>query len=165
MTKKVYKIHKIWGLVCGGLLLLTAWVVNHSVASPYVLLHNTESLTVLPPLWFLGLLWYGAYFVSGWVLGLILSLAPLPCELNVKRYRGSMLLIISLSLSVAWYLLLFGTEAFFLSWIVMALSVVSGSMAAFSFLELTKGSAFLILVVQGGCFLLFLLQFMVMLHI
>ncbi len=165
MTNKIYKFNKMWGIVCGGLLLLVAWGVNHSVPSPYVLLHNTECLDLFPPLWLMGLLWFGSYFVVGWSQGLMLSLRPLSAEQNVHRYRGGMLMMLSLSLSVAWYLLLFGSNAFFLSWILLGASVIAGIAAALSCMNLFKGCALLILSVHVGYIFLWILQLMVMLHI
>ena len=133
--------------------------------SPYVLLHNTESLTLLPPLWLLGFLWFGAYFGVGWIMGLIFSLEPLSCEQNVKRYKGGMLLVLALTLSFAWYLLLFGPGSFFLSWILLGLSIGLAVAATLCFMEFSKGWTVLLLAICVGSFLLFILQFMVMLHI
>ncbi len=165
MTKRVYKTNKMWGLVCGGLLLLTAWMVNHAVPSPYILFHNTESLPLLPPMWLLGFLWFAGYFGVGWTLGIICSFECLSCELNVKRYKGGMLLILSQSLSIAWYLLLFGSNAFFISWLLLGVSVLVGILAGLAFLGLNKGGALILLAVQSGYVVLFILQIMVMLHI
>lgn len=165
MTKQICKINKLWVGVWGILLLLMAWLVKDSVRSPYVLLHSTESLVLLPPLWLLGSLWFLAYFGLGCAMGIIFSPRTVPCEENAGRYKGGMLLVVSVALSFAWYLLLFGAGSFFLSWIFCGLSILFGFLAAFCWFPISKCCGAILMIVYIGYFLLFILQLMVMLHI
>ena len=164
MTKLFNNINKSWALATGILLIASSYIVKNAVQSPYILLHQTDALDLLPPLWLLTLLWYVLYFVSGFVAGHILSLACVSTELDVKRYQGGMFFVIAITLSFAWYLLLFGPELFFLSWIICGVAATSFLLTAFCWLRLGKNSFLILLSVSIAFYFLFIIQFFVMLH-
>ena len=165
LTKVLNKINKLWILIGGGVLVLIAICVKNAVQSPYVLLHRTESLVLLPPLWILGFFWFGSFFILGGAMGEMLSRDHLPLDQSVRKYQGAMFLVLSISFSFTWYLLLFGPESLFLSWLVCGLAIIFGLIGSACWLPISKGCAALVAFVFVAYILLFILQFMVMLHI
>ena len=165
MTKTLIKINKFWTLAGGGLLLLIAFLIKNTFPSPYILLHQTESLMVLPPLWILGIWWMAGYFLVGCVAGQIFSLKALSPTADIKRYQGGMCMILAVVCSFLWYALLFGTEAFLFSWLMCGMAFAFLCLCLKAWICVPHGCAWWLLPVTISSLLLFVLQFMVMLHI
>lgn len=165
MPKSLNKINKICVLVGGGIMLLVAFAVKQATASPYLVLHNTESLVLLPPLWLMGVLWFGGYFLLGAVAGQMLSLSSLPPQMDIRRCKGGLLFVIAAVTSFLWYILLFGSSAFFLSWLMCGLTAMLLIGCAVYWFSVSKGSALIMTMITVGYILLFICQIMVMLHI
>ena len=165
MTKKIYKINKLCGCVCGTASILLAWIVKSAVRSPYLLLHQTDSFPLLPPLWLLGFLWFGGFFLMGWVVGCELSSRENPCPSKVKRYQCALLIVLSATITFAWYLLLFGLGALFFSWCLLILSVVFEIFAGLRLMTVSGKGSCLIWLVTASHLWISIMQIMVMLHI
>ena len=165
MTRKGYKINQTWGLICGVLLLLLAWGVKASVASPYMLLHQVECLDLLPPLWILGLLWFGIYFLLGFTGGQLCALRALAPTQDLHRFKGSLYFLLFLIFSFLWYAWLFGKAAFLLSWLACGLSVVMAFFCGYHWHGLHKLCGWMLWLISALFLLLWLYQLMLMLRI
>ncbi|MBE6558576.1 MAG: hypothetical protein E7661_06160 [Ruminococcaceae bacterium] len=163
--RKISKHVRGEAILGGALLLLISFSVKCATISPYVLLHRTETLIILPPLWIMGFFWFLAYFFLGSAGGHLLFLQVSSSELRVSKYKGGMFYILWLVLSYVWYVLLFTCEAFLVSWIILALALCCAGVTIFSWLSLSKGCAVVLVGVFLGHLLLFLLQMAAMLSI
>ncbi len=165
MHKNIDKINKSWFLAGGILFLVAVVFLKYQMPPPHVLLHSTQCYERLPPLWLLGLLWYGSYALMGGTLGHILSLKHMPYEGNGSRYLGAFLLLFGAILGTVWYMLLFGKQAVLFSWLLMGgeLALLGGSIYVW-----TRVSKLAVMGMVGVLFvhvLLWITQLFVMLHI
>lgn len=165
MHKNIDKFNKSWVLPGGALFLLAVIFVKYQMPSPHVLLHSIQGYERLPPLWLLGLLWYGSYALIGCVLGHIFSLRHISCEGNGSRYLGAFLLLAGAVLGVVWYMLLFGKQAVLLSWILMGIELVLLFGGVYVWTRVSKTAVILAIGALFIHILLWITQLFVMLHI
>lgn len=165
MTQAGKRFNKIFGLAGGILLVVIAFFVRKSTRAPYILLHDTESLALLPPLWLLGILWFGLYFLLGCTAGQMCALSALPPDMDVRRFRGGMYFLLLLISSFLWYIWLFDKAAFFLSWLFCGLSVLLAFLCGYHWFRVSRLCAVLLWLVGAVLFFLWLFQLLLMLHV
>ncbi len=107
----------------GGLLLAAALVVCIWTGSPHALIHALGADPLLPPVWLLGILWLGAFFLFGCTAGAVLSDKSGGAAKAVWRLRGGMYFLIGCMAALVWYPLLFAVSALWLSWLFLLLAL------------------------------------------
>ncbi len=165
MAEAGKRLRKIFGLTGGILLVLIAFWVRKSTRAPYVLLHSTESLALLPPLWLLGVLWFGMYFLLGCAAGQMCAMSALPPPVDVQRFRGGLYFLLLLICSFLWYIWLFDKAAFFWSWLLCGLSVLFSLACGYHWFRVSRRCGLMLWVITAGIFFLWLFQLMLMLHL
>ena len=73
MTNHMGRAHKACALVGGGLGLAGSIATASAVGSPLPVLHVLGADVILPPIWFLGLLWLAGYGLLGAGAGFVLA--------------------------------------------------------------------------------------------
>ncbi len=165
MYKNIDKIHKSWFLMGGVIFLVAVVFLKYQMPPPHILLHSTQCYDRLPPLWLLGLLWYGSYVLLGGALGYALSLRHISCEGNGSRYLGAFLLLSGALMGAVWYMLLFGKQAALLSWIFMGVELVLVAGSIYAWTRTSKIAVILETIALFIHVLLWITQLFVMLHI
>ncbi len=155
---------RVSAAVGGGVAVLVTVSVRVAVGGPVELFHYLGAGEVLPPLWLMGLLWLGGFFVIGATVG-VLIISPRRCggrEADV--WRGCTCLVLSLGAALMWYTLLFGKGSLFFSWLCLPVAIVAGIPGVTAWYRADRHAA----VAAGGWILwmalLFLAQFAVMLR-
>lgn len=165
MHKNIDKLNKSW-FSAGAVLFLVAVVfLKYQMPPPHVLLHSVQCYERLPPLWLLGLLWYGSYALMGGALGHTLSLKHISCENNGSRYLGAFLLLLAAILGAVWYMLLFGKQAVLFSWLLMGIGLAMLGGGVYVWTRVSKMAVVCLIGVLFVHILLWITQLFVMLHI
>ena len=165
MHKNIDKINKSW-FSAGAVLFLVAVVfLKYQLPPPHVLLHSVQCYERLPPLWLLGLLWYGSYALMGGALGHTLSLKHISCENNGSRYLGAFLLLLAAILGAVWYMLLLGKQAVLFSWLLMGVGLAMLGGGVYVWTRVSKMAVVCLIGVLFVHILLWITQLFVMLHI
>lgn len=165
MTNSMHKMNKIAMLVGGVCLVVMGLLVKGTVSSPLILLHQWNALDCLPPMWLLRLLWMSGYFLMGSVWFGVLGMKACGAEGEILRYKGSMFLVLAVFFSFVWYLLLFGMQAAFLSWLSLGIAILMALIAAVCYCRVTALAGLGIALTLIWWVYLFLGQVVVMLHI
>lgn len=164
MTGSFGKIHKTYALIgaCSGL--AAAVCLRLTVGSPLPILRLLGADALLPPLWLVGVLWLLSYALAGASVGYILACRAGGGDRDALRWRGITFLILAVTLSFAWYSLLFSSFLLLPSWICLLLAAASALLCTLSWRSVELRAA----VVSGGLtlwlLLLVLTQLMVILH-
>ena len=164
MTGSFGKIHKTYALVgaCSGL--AAAVFLRLTVGSPLPILRLLGAEALLPPLWLVGILWLLSYALAGVSVGYILACRAGGGDRDALRWRGITFLILAVTLSFAWYSLLFSSFLLLPSWICLLLATSSALLCTLSWRMVDP----LATVAAGGLalwlLLLALTQLMVTLH-
>ena len=164
MTGSFGKFHKTCVLIgaCAGL--AAAVCLRLTVGSSLPILRLLGADTLLPPLWLMGILWLLSYALAGASVGYILACRAGGGDRDALRWRGITFLVLAVTLSFAWYSLLFSSFLLLPSWICLLLSVVSALLCTLFWRSVELRAA----VVSGGLtlwlLLLALTQLMVILH-
>lgn len=151
-------------LVGGGVTLSAALLTRWTVGSPLVVLHRLEALPILPPLWFMSLLWLASFALVGLSLGYLSACT----EGNPKRealfWRGSTFLVLATVFSLLWYTLLFGKFYPLPSWLCLLFSAVAALACAASWMHIKRAPAVTVLLFALWQTYLLLLQLTVLFH-
>ncbi len=164
MTGSFGKIHKTYALIgaCSGL--AAAVFLRLTVGSPLPILRLLGADALLPPLWLVGILWLLSYALAGASVGYILACRAGGGDRDALRWRGITFMILAVTLSFAWYSLLFSSFLLLPSWICLLLATASACLCTLSW----RSVNLLPTVVVGGLalwlLLLALTQLMVILH-
>ncbi len=150
--------------LCGaGFAVFWAVLVRGLVGSPREMMHMLCTRAGWPPLWVLGIFWFGGFIVMGGVAGCLLSNRARGPVVAAAGWRGGTFLSLSLSISLMWYTLIFGRGALLLSFFCLALSLGAGVCVCVSWWGVSRPGAF---AAGGYCLwlaILLLLQLGVML--
>ena len=165
MHKNIDKLNKSWILAGGALFFAVVVLVKYQMPPPHVLLHSTGCYERLPPLWLLGLLWYGSYALMGCALGHILSLRHISCDGNGSRYLGAFLLLAGAVLGIVWYMLLFGKQVVLLSWLLKSIELALLFGSVYVWIRVSKIAVIFTVIALFVHVLLWITQLFVMLHI
>lgn len=164
MTGSFGKIHKTYALVgaCSGL--AAAVFLRLTVGSPLPILRLLGAEALLPPLWLVGILWLLSYALAGASVGYILACRAGGGDRDALRWRGITFLVLAVTLSFAWYSLLFSSFLLLPSWICLLLATASACLCTLSWRSVDP----LATIAAGGLtlwlLLLALTQLMVILH-
>ena len=134
------------------LLILIAVFVRWVSGSPITTLHYIGARNIVPPTWFMVLMFSISYTIVGLSLGL--ALGNRFCFGGEKKYQGAMWLVICLSLGYAWYPLFFSTRLFLVSIFTCVFCLFCSICATICFVSVSKLSFFLALAYD--CWLLYL---------
>ena len=108
-------------LTGGGICCAFALAVRMFSAEPYYVWRLISSGGGFPPLWLSSLLWLTVNFLTGAILGHILSgCGGRACS----SFRGGIYLVLSLTAGLMWYCLLFGGRAFVFSLLLLIAACV-----------------------------------------
>lgn len=131
-------------LMGGGAVWAIAVFTRLSVGAPYTVLHKLGIWDMLPPLWFMGLVWSLLYVLVGAVIGYLLSHPQLNAQKEACLWRGCTFIVSAVVLSLVWYTLLFGKFWLLPSWICLGLSCGCAIFCALSWWQIGKASALII---------------------
>lgn len=163
MTRYFGKLHKTYALIGGGAVLLSALCLCLTVGSPLPILRLLGAGALLPPLWIVGLLWLFGYALAGASAGYVLACAGKGASRSAHGWRGVTFLTLEVTLSFAWYSLLFQSFLLLPSWFCLLLAVGAGFACTLSWFSVSRPAA----VASGGLtlwfFCLLLIQLAVML--
>lgn len=149
----------------GGVGVAIALLVALSAGSPWVTLHRTDATAVLPPMWFLSVLWFGWFFILGSLCGGLLLSRRRGAYAEALFWRGMTCLVLSVVCSFVWYVLFFGKGSLFFSWLCLPLALAAALLTALSWWQTVgKGEACVPLGFALWILCLFLLQMAVLLH-
>lgn len=146
----------------GGVVL--ALLVRFFAGGPWTILHRLGAGEILPPLWFLSLLWLSWFFLVGFATGYLLATEVGGAPREVLLWRGMTCLVLTLVLALVWYTLLFGKFSLFFSWLCLPLALAAALLCAISWWSLCRGAAVVLIGYALWLLCLFLLQMAVMLH-
>jgi len=124
MANSSYKFNGITLIIGGSIFVVLALLIKEVVASPVVMLHQWGTTGKLLPLWLMCLLWLGGYFFMGGAWLVTLSCKAWGGTREVLCYKGGMFLVLGVFFSFVWYLLLFGMQAFLLSWLCLGVAIM-----------------------------------------
>lgn len=142
---------------CGaGFSVFWAILVRVLVGSPRQMLHLFCVGDGWPPLWVLGVFWFGGFVVMGGAAGCLLSCPTHGPVAAAASWRGGTFLSLSLSISLMWYTLAFGRGALLLSFLCLALSLAAGVCVCVSWWEVSRAGG---LIAGGYCLWLAVLLF------
>ena len=164
ITEPFGRIHKTYALIgaCAGL--TAAVCLRLTVGSPLPVLRLLGADALLPPLWLMGMLWLLSYAPAGASVGYILACRAGSGDRDALRWRGIAFLILAVTLSFAWYSLLFSSFLRLPSWIFLLSAAAAALLCTLSWRGVNTLSA----AVAGGLtlwlLLLSLTQLMVILH-
>lgn len=150
-------------LVGGGVVLATALLTRMTVGNPLLILHKLGAMEMLPPLWFLSLIWLSFYLLVGASTGYLLSCPPGNAGREAFLWRGCTFMVLAVVLSLVWFTLLFGKFWLLPSWLCLCLTFVCASICAISWWQIGKGAAIIMWSFTVWQICLFFLQFAVML--
>ena len=165
MLRTGTRFNKRFGLSGAAFLLVIAFLVKKSVPAPYLLLHHTESLSFLPPLWILGLLWLGIYGLLGFTAGQICAVKVSHPQTDVQRFKGGFYFLLLLLCSFLWYVYLFKNSWFLLSWIFCGMTVISSFFCGAHWYRISRACGCFIWIVTTVFLFWWLIQLLLMLHI
>ncbi len=163
MKKRGRDVQKRYVLLGGGVGLAAALCLSAAVGSPLPVLRLLNAPALLPPLWFMGLLWLGALTLTGIAAGYALSCPTEGGERETARWRGMTLLVLQVTFSFAWYSLLFGSFLLLPSWVCLLLAVGAGGLCALVWIGTHRLPGLAVAAVTLWLLLLFLLQLALML--
>ena len=164
MTDHMGGAHKTCAWVGGGLGLVGSITVASAVGSPLPVLHVLGADAILPPIWFLGLLWLAGYGLLGAGAGLVLAcLFRRDCR-DAPLWKGLTFWVVAYALSLAWYCLCFGAFIPFPAGICLLVGVVAGVLCTLSWFRVCRCPAILCGGVTLWLFYLLLCQLVVVLH-
>lgn len=154
-----------WVWICGGAVLLAALLVRLSTGSPYPVLHTVRVDLVLPPTWITGLIWLAGFFAVGCGWGYVLGLRGCSARRQALKFQGGMYIVLSVTLALAWYPLLFGLTSFLISWLCLLGAAGMALLCAWAWIRLSRGAAALVLAFALWLLYLSFVQLGVILHI
>ena len=121
-----YRLNMRSILMGGGICSATALSVRIFSTEPYYVWRLISSSAGFPPLWLSSLLWLAVNFLTGALLGHILS-GRLRAGRACAVFRGGIYLVLSLTAGLMWYCLLFGGRSFVFSLLlVLAACAMAG---------------------------------------
>ncbi len=164
MTNRMGKTHKTYCLIGGGIGLISAVSVACAAGSPLPVLRLLGAGAVLPPLWFMALLWLAAYALAGASAGYFFACPPMGGEGEGRRWRGMTFLVLAVTFSFAWYSLFFGSFLLLPSWLCLLLSIASGAVCVLTWLPVCKTAAWMAAGVTLWCLYVWVSQTVVILH-
>ncbi len=133
------------GALVGGLIgLLIPLFVRFVTGSPWTVIHRFSAGEILPPLWFLGLLWFALPTLCGLAAGGLWAELHHAAEREASFWRGCTCLVLSLMCASAWYALLFGKCSLFFSWLCLLAAAVLSVLCAISWKGLSGGASLLV---------------------
>lgn len=152
-------------LIGAGIFLICAMLTRWSVGSPIILLHKLSAATFLPPMWLMGLLWLGFYFLWGAAVGDLLARLPESPPIEAHLWRGCTFAVLAVVFSLVWYTLLFGKFYLIPSWLCLLVSAAAAFICAFSWWRVARWTSLVALLFGFWNICLFFLQFAVILHV
>lgn len=165
MTKSLNKINKIIWLIGGGFFLILLWNIQKINPSPLELFHACNALSLLPPLWMLCLLQCAAFFLMGGACLSLVCFPKGPSYGEVLKYKCAMFLAVSMLFILSWYVILFGTSGFFLSWLCLTLAILMAIITAWNAMQISLwiGVGIWLSIIWWGY--VWMMQVIVILHI
>ena len=138
MMRQVGKVHKTYALIGGALALVGSIAVASAVGSPLPVLRILGADAILPPIWFLGLLWLVGYALLGASAGYVLAcLSGGPCG-DTPIWKGLTCWVVAFTFSFAWYCLSFGSCLLFRAGICLLVGVAAGVACTVSWLRVHR---------------------------
>ena len=151
-------------LIGGGLTLAAALLMGLSVGSALPAIHALRAEAILPPVWLMSLLWLSSFALLGGALGYLLSCPSGGALREARLWRGATFLVLTVTLALVWYSLLFGKLLLLPSWLCLLLAAAASLTCALSWWPISRGAA----LIAGGCSLwqlsLFFWQFAIIIH-
>ncbi len=138
--KRNYPLFSLRSLVYGGICALCCFVSRTAFGSPLNMIHLTQSIGVLPPLWLFNVLSIVGCFLMGISFGWIVDEIVRGFNSGLKEicaYRGALFLSFSFFLFLLWFPLLFCAERLFLSFIASVIALISLLICAIEWRKLT----------------------------
>lgn len=164
MMKHIGKVHKTYALVGGGLCLAGSIAVASAVGSPLPVLRILGAEAILPPIWFLGLLWLVGYALLGAAAGYVLAcLSGGSCH-DTPVWKGLTFWVVEVTLSLAWYCLSLGSCLLFFAGICLLFGVAAGVICVLSWFRAYRLPSLLCGAVTLWLFYLLLCHLVVVLH-
>lgn len=111
-------------LTGGGICAAFALAVRGIAAEPYFVWRLLSSAGGFPPLWLSSLLWLSVNFLTGALLGHILSGSSCGGR-ACATFKGGIFLVLSLTVGLMWYCLLFGGRSFVFSLLLLLAACIS----------------------------------------
>ena len=162
--KEISPKGRSYALIGGAVGLLAVLTVRFAMGSPWTVLHRLNAADVLPPMWFLGLVWFAFPILCGLAAGVIPSRLCGVARAEADFWRGCTFLVLSLLCAFAWYILLFGKCSLFFSGLCLMAAAFFSFLCALSWRTVSVGCA--LLVAGNGIWyiLVLLMQLAVVLH-
>lgn len=152
-------------LIGGATGVVLALLVSFSVGSPWTTLHRVDAPSVLPPIWFLSLSWFGWFFALGAAGACLLASRRRGAVADAAFWRGMTCLVLAVAFSFVWYILFFGKGSLFFSWLCLPLALAFSLLAGvFWWQSVSKGEALIPFGYALWLLCLFFLQMAVLLH-
>ena len=150
--KRSYFLFSFRGLVYGGISALCCFISRTSFGSPLNMIHLTQGIGILPPLWIFNFLSIFSCFLMGISFGLIVDEIVRGFNSGLKEicaYRGALFLSFSFFSFLLWFPLLFFAEKLVLSFIVSVIALISLLICAIEWRKLTPPHACAVLFINA----------------
>ncbi len=146
------------GALCGGGAALAAVLLTRTfTGGAQTILHSYNAAALVPPLWIMGLLWFGLIALSGAALGARIADCHRGAAYSALLWRGATALVLADSFGCAWYALLFGKGVIAFSALCLLLCAGSALLCALSWWQIARAAAAITgLYAAFSLFLLFL---------
>ncbi len=131
--KKNYSVFSIRSIFCGAIAAISCFISRTVFGSPLNMMHMTEGINFLPPIWIFNLL---SMFISfmigmsyGWSVDEIVNGRNAGTR-EIYVYRGALYLSFAFFLFLIWYPLLFCEEKIFLSFCLSVIALICSLICA-----------------------------------
>jgi len=150
--KRSYPISSLRGLLYGGISALVCFISRISCGSPLKMIHLTQGIGVLPPLWIFNVISILSCFLMGISFGWIVDEITRGFNSGIKEicaYRGALFLSFSFFSFLLWFPLIFIAEKLFLSFIASVVALISLLTCAIEWRKLTPTYASAVLFINA----------------
>ena len=138
----------MYGGICGGF----CFISRTFFESPLEMVHLTESVNLLPPIWIFNLLSVVACFVMGMSAGCVIDYVVTGQNSGAKAtsaYRGALYLSFSFFLFLVWFPILFFAQKLFMSFAISVIALICSVTCAFEWSRLRPSSASVLIYIDA----------------